>query len=147
MVLMKLPWLGQFFFESFNVTHFTYLKLMEINRTQNVVLGIFTILPFIIFPIIFLQVFGFVINIVATSEHSDPEPADILLGISSFLVPIILVSLLSLALLIFYIVHAATNKKLESIEQLMWILLFVFFGIIAFPIYWILRIWNTSKNP
>jgi hypothetical protein len=120
---------------------------MEINKTQNVVLGIFTFLPFVFFPIIFIQVFGFVIDMVATSEHSDPEPADILLGISSFLIPIILVSLLSLALLIFYIVHAATNKKLESVEQLMWILLFVFFGIIAFPIYWIMRIWNTSKNP
>jgi hypothetical protein len=144
---MKLPWLGQFFFESFNVTHFIYLNSMEINRTQNVVLGIFTFLPFVFFPVIFFQIFGFVVNIVATSEHSDPEPADILLGISSFLVPIILVSLLSLALLIFYIVHAATNKKLESIEQLMWILLFVFFGIIAFPIYWMMRIWNTSKNP
>jgi len=120
---------------------------MEINRTQNIVLGIFTFLPFVIFPIIFFQVFAFIINIVATSQHSDPEPADILLGISSFLVPIILVSLLSLALLIFYIVHVATNKKIENIEQLMWILLFVFFGIIAFPIYWIMRIWNTSKNP
>jgi hypothetical protein len=120
---------------------------MEINRNQNIVLGIFTFLPFIIFPIIFFQVFGFVINLVATAEHSEPDAADILLGVSSFLVPIILVSLLSLALLIFYIIHAASNKKIESIEQVMWILLFIFFGIIAFPIYWIMRVWNTSKNP
>ena len=120
---------------------------MELNRTQIIVLGIFTFLPFIFFPIIFFQIFGFVVNMIATSEHSDPEPADILLGISSFLVPIILASLLSLALLIFYIVHVATNKKLEGIEQLTWILLFIFFGIIAFPIYWFIRIWNTSKNP
>ena len=120
---------------------------MEINRNQNIVLGIFTFLPFILFPIIFIQVFGFVINLIATSEHSEPEATDVLLGISSFLVPIILASLLSLALLIFYIVHAATNKKLEGVEQLMWILLFIFFGIIAFPIYWLMRVWNTSKNP
>jgi len=85
-------------------------------------------------------------DIVVESKHGgDPEPEDILMGISSFVIPIILVSLLSLALLIFYIVHAATNKKLESVEQIMWILLFVFFGIIAFPIYWIIRIWNTPK--
>lgn len=120
---------------------------MEMNRNQNIVLGIFTFLPFVFFPIIFFQVFGFVVNMVAASEHGDPEPADILLGISSFVVPIILTSLLSLALLVFYIIHVATNKKIEGIEQLMWILLFIFFGIIAFPIYWFLRIWNTSKNP
>lgn len=120
---------------------------MEISRTQNIVLGIFTFLPFLFFPIIFFQIFTFVVNIVATSEHSDPEPADILIAVSSFLVPIILASLLSIALLIFYIVHAATNKKIEGIEQIMWILLFIFFGIIAFPIYWLIRISNTAKNP
>jgi hypothetical protein len=120
---------------------------MEINRTQNIVLGIFTFLPFVFFPIIFFQVFSFIVDMVSRSGHSDPEPADIILGISSFVVPIILLSLLSLALLIFYIAHVATNKKMESVEQVMWILLFVFFGIIAFPIYWLMRIWNTSKNP
>lgn len=120
---------------------------MEMNRNQNIVLGVFTFLPFILFPIIFFQVFAFVINIVATTEHSEPEVSDILIGVSSFLVPIILVSLLSLALLIFYIVHAASNKKIESLEQVLWILLFVFFGIIAFPVYWLMRVWNTSKNP
>jgi len=118
---------------------------METNKTQQVILGIFTFLPFILFPIILFEVFQFVMHVVVESKHGDPEPEDILLGISSFVIPIILVSLLSLALLIFYIIHAATNKKLESLEQLMWILLFVFFGIIAFPIYWIIRIWNTPK--
>jgi hypothetical protein len=121
---------------------------MEFNRTQNIVLGIFTFLPFIIFPIIIVQIFAFILEMVAANQHhTDPEPAEIFLAISSFVVPIILVSLLSLALLIFYIIHAATNKKMENVEQVLWILLFVFFGIIAFPIYWLMRIWNTSKNP
>jgi hypothetical protein len=120
---------------------------MEINRNQNILLGIFTFLPFVFFPIIFFQIFSFVVNMVATSEHREPEAADVFLGISSFVVPIILASLLSIGLLIFYIIHAATNKKIEGIEQLLWILLFIFFGIVAFPIYWFIRIWNTSKNP
>ena len=120
---------------------------MEINRNQSIVLAIFTFLPFIFFPIIFIQVFGFVLNMIAASEHSDPEPVEVFQGILSFIVPIVLISLLSLALLIFYIIHAATNKKLEGIEQIMWILLFIFFGIIAFPIYLFMRIWNTAKNP
>jgi hypothetical protein len=86
-------------------------------------------------------------NMVAANEYGEPEASDVIMGISSFVVPIILTGLLSLGLMIFYIVHVAMNKKLESIEQVVWILLFVFFGIIAFPIYWIIRVWNTSQNP
>mgnify|MGYP003449279278 FL=1 len=84
---------------------------------------------------------------IALNKDSDPEAADILLAIFSFAFPIVLVSLLSIALLIFYIVHAVSNKKLESIEQLMWVLFFIFFGIIAFPICWLMRIWNSPNNP
>lgn len=119
---------------------------MELNKTQKIILGIFTFLPFIIFPIIFFEIFRFVMNMIATSERGEPDASFIFLSISSFIVPIILLSLLSLALLIFYIVHVVSHKKLENVEQLMWVLLFIFFGIIAFPIYWIIRIWNTPQN-
>src|ERR1700741_5185000 len=98
---------------------------MELNRNQSILVGIFTFLPFILFPIILFQVFSFVINMIAADEYGhEPEASDVLIGISSFIVPIILAGLLSLGLTIFYIVHAAMNKKLESIEQVMWILLF-----------------------
>ena len=121
--------------------------MSELSKAQKIILGIFTVLPFIFFPIIVWQVFHFVIEMIAMNKQGDPDAGDILVGIVSFIVPIITVSLLSIALLIFYIIHAVSNKKLESIEQLMWVLLFVFFGIIAFPIYWLLRIWNSSNNP
>lgn len=120
---------------------------MAFSKTQKIILGIFTFLPFVLFPVIFYEIFRFVINMIAMNERGDPEPADILMSVFSFIVPIILSSLLCLALLIFYIVHAVTNKKLESPEQILWVLLFVFFGIIAFPVYWIIRIWNTTENP
>ncbi len=120
---------------------------MEFNKTQKIILGIFTFLPFVLFPIIFFEIFKFIVDIVALNERGDPEASDILAAVFSFIVPVILTSLLCLALLIFYVVHAVANKKLETAEQLLWVLLFVFFGIIAFPVYWIIRIWNTSKNP
>jgi hypothetical protein len=120
---------------------------MKFSKAQKVVLGIFTLVPFILFPVILLEIFQFVINIVATSSHGEPEPADILASVLAFIVPIIALALLSLALLIFYIVHVVSNKSIEPMEQLMWVLLFIFFGIIAFPIYWFMRIWNTHDNP
>ena len=121
--------------------------MSELTKIQKVILGIFTLLPFIFFPIICWQIFHFVVEMIALDKRGDPEAADILLGVFSFAIPIIMVSLLSIGLLIFYIVHAISNKKLENLERLVWVLLFVFFGIIAFPIYWLMRIWNSSNNP
>ncbi len=140
------PELGQFFFTSLFITLIpAYYHGVQQNTKNH--LGIFTFLPFVLFPIIFFEIFKFIVDIVALNERGDPEASDILAAVFSFIVPVILTSLLCLALLIFYVVHAVANKKLETAEQLLWVLLFVFFGIIAFPVYWIIRIWNTSKNP
>jgi len=141
--------LGSFFYQSLlAIVPSAYQNkiLMEFSKAQKIVLGIFTFLPFITFPFIFLEIFKFVINVIATSKGGEPEITDILISIASFIVPIILLALLSLALLIFYIVHAVSNKKVEPIEQLIWVLLFIFFGIISFPIYWLMRIWNTPNK-
>ena len=120
---------------------------MKFSKAQKVVLGIFTVLPFILFPFIFVEIFHFVINVIASSNNGEPDVAGILTSVLSFLVPIVLIGILSLALLIFYIVHAVSNKGIEPMEQLLWVLLFIFFGIVAFPIYWFMRIWNTHDNP
>jgi hypothetical protein len=119
---------------------------MITTKTQKVLLGIFTLLPFIIFPIIFLQIFQFVVHVVAESNHGDPEPADILAAVFSFVTPIILLGILSLGLLVFYIVHVASNKEIQPVERIMWVLLFIFIGVIAFPIYWLLRIWISPTT-
>ncbi|MBL7856934.1 MAG: hypothetical protein JNM57_04535 [Cyclobacteriaceae bacterium] len=107
-------------------------------------LGIFTMLPFIVLPYILYEVFSFVIDMV-NHQSSDPEVSHILTGIFAFIFPIILLSILSLGLLVLYIVHAASNKMIDSTERIIWILIFIFFGVIAFPIYWFLRIWNEGK--
>ncbi len=119
---------------------------MEYSRTQKIILGIFTILPFVFFPFILAQVFQFVLNMVAANQHGEPEVSEVLLAVFSFITPIILLSLLSIGLLIFYIIHVVGNKRLETAERLVWILLFIFFGIIAFPIYWFMRIWNSLEK-
>jgi hypothetical protein len=81
-------------------------------------------------------------EIITISEH-DPDPREILAVVFSFVGPLILLGLSCLVLLIFYLVHAIVNKKIEPAEQLLWIILFIFFGILAFPVYWLLRIWNN----
>jgi len=120
---------------------------MELSKTQKILLGIFTLVPFFIFPFIFWQLFDAILNIVKISEHGEPEPREILIEVFAFIFPIGMLAFCSLALLIFYIVHAVINKKLQPAEQLLWVLLFIFLGIIAFPVYWVIRVWNNSNNP
>ncbi len=119
---------------------------MKLSQNQKIILGIFTALPFIIFPFILWNIFQFVVDMVRASDHGEPTTSDIFAGLFSFILPAILSTLLSLALLIYYIIHAVSNKSISSAEQLVWILLFIFIGIVAFPIYWIMRIWNTENK-
>ncbi len=119
---------------------------MELSKTQKTILGIFTLVPFVFFPVILWKVFQFVLEMIALGER-EPDASAIVVAVFSFIFPIAVLSMLSIALLIFYIIHAVSNKKLERIEQLMWVLLFVFFGIIAFPVYWLVRIRNSDGNP
>jgi hypothetical protein len=119
---------------------------MDLSKAQKIILGVFTFLPFIVLPIILWQVVHMILEIIRISESGEPEPGQILTAVFTFIVPIVLLGFGCLVLLIFYIVHAVINKKLEPAEQLLWILLFIFFGIIAFPIYWVVRIWNNSNK-
>ena len=54
--------------------------MSELTKTQKIILGIFTLMPFIFFPIIFWQVFQFILEMIALNKDSDPEAADILMA-------------------------------------------------------------------
>jgi hypothetical protein len=117
---------------------------MNLNHVQKIILGIFTFLPFLLFPIFLWQFFHMIGSTIFFDEHRSDE--ELIFPILSFVFPAILTAIGALALTIFYVVHVVMNKKLEGSEQILWILLFIFLGILAFPAYWIIRIWNTPKN-
>ena len=119
---------------------------MNLSKTQKIILGVFTILPFIVTPFVVWQVVHSIIEIVSISEFGEPDPKDIIAIVFSFVTPILFLITASLALLIFYMIHVVLYKKLWLSELLLWIMLFIFFGIIAFPIYWVARIWNNPDN-
>jgi len=118
---------------------------MKLSQTQKIIVGVFTLLPFILFPYIIYEIIHFIFEAINMSEDGDPEPAAIFAAILSFLFPIILLSLLSFGLMIFYIIHAVSNKAIESTERVIWIIVFIFFSAIAFPVYWFVRLWNDGE--
>jgi hypothetical protein len=119
---------------------------MNLSSAQKAILGILTFLPFFITPYVVYQIFQFVIHTVQESQYGDPDPAMILTGILSFIIPVILLSLLSLTLMIFYIIHAVRNKALDTAERIIWIVLFLFIGLVSLPIYFFMRIWNAPQQ-
>jgi TM2 domain-containing membrane protein YozV len=119
---------------------------MNLNKSQKIALLIFTLLPLILVPYIFYEVFHFILHTIETSEDHEPSETVVIAGILSFIIPILILSFISFALHVLYIVHAALNKAIDQTEKIIWILLFIFFGTIPFIIYWFLRIWNERQH-
>jgi hypothetical protein len=122
---------------------------MHLSTTQKVVLGMFTILPLVLLPYIFFQVFH---TLLYNLHDVDPEFMDstsqkeFFFMMIQIMIPSMIISLLSIGLLIFYLIHAAKNNSLNTNERLIWILIFVFAGVIGFPIYWYMQIWKAPAS-
>jgi hypothetical protein len=117
---------------------------MNLNYVQKIILGIFTFLPFILFPIFVWQMLHSVGYTILVGDHQSDE--QLIMPLLSFVIPIIFTAFGALALTIFYVAHAVLNKTLGGSEQVLWILLFIFFGLFAFPAYWVMRIWNNPNK-
>ena len=81
--------------------------------------------------------------------EADPDrfPYMIFSGLGTFLAFVFLGIILSLASLVYYIIHAASNPSLQSNGLvIVWILLFIFIGGIAQFLYWIIEIINKRDR-
>lgn len=102
---------------------------------------------------IFIAIGGYLIFIMSILSQTpnleyaaESNPMAFLSGIGVFLILIFLAVGLSIASLVFYIVHAVRNPNLQQNNLLLvWILLFVFANGIGQLIYWIIEI--LSKRP
>ncbi len=110
----------------------------------------FAIAPLACLVIALVGYFIFIINLVSQGPGWDMEadgaPLAFFGGLGIFLLLIFLAVLLSLASLVFYIIHASRNPNLQQNNLLViWILLFVFASGIGQLIYWIIEILNKNK--
>lgn len=112
------------------------------SRSRKIFLGILSVLPFILFALYIAFFLKYFLPMFRHQQNLDPE------GMFAQLFPIIavgvLMALTSFALLIYYIIHAVNNKRLDSSERIIWILVFLFAGMVGFPIYWYMRIWKEE---
>jgi hypothetical protein len=77
-------------------------------------------------------------------DKYEPEPQEVFSTIGPLVILGFGMGILSLGLLIFFIMHLLRNKVMDSTERIIWILVFLFAGIVGYPIYWYMRVWKSE---
>ncbi|MBX3242772.1 MAG: hypothetical protein KIT80_03380 [Chitinophagaceae bacterium] len=120
------------------------------SKSYKLWTGILSIIPFILFLLYMGWFFTSFAEVMVTAINQEQAPVEtaFIKSIMGVAMIAIVMGLVTLAAIIVFIINAANNKSIESAERIMWILLFVFVGMIAFPLYWFLRIKNApTKEP
>ena len=118
------------------------------SKNKKILIGIFSILPLLLFVVYLVSMVSFLIHffsqIAVRGKEYDLFYAEFS-NMAGMIVTMVLLGLLSLGVLIYFLVHAINNQFLKSDERLVWILVFIFVGMVSFPIYWYMRIWRTPE--
>jgi hypothetical protein len=117
------------------------------SKSRRLLIGILSLLPLLLIVVYTITFFSIFISAVRQHGQPDALPGMMLDHIVWIVVIALLMGFSSLAMLIFFIVHAINNTAIDSTERLVWVLVFIFAGIIGGPVYWYMRIWKSSLPP
>ena len=117
------------------------------TKNKKILLGVLTILPFaFIFLYLIVFIAMFLLISLSTTSANEANPFVFIGGFSFAFIFIFAAIALSLGLFIYYIIHVTQNKKLDSNDRLLWILVMVFAHQIGYMVYWYLKIWKDDEN-
>jgi NADH:ubiquinone oxidoreductase subunit 5 (subunit L)/multisubunit Na+/H+ antiporter MnhA subunit len=120
-----------------------FTEILFMSRSSKLFVGLISFVPIILLIIFFIFFFRFFDNIFVWSGY-EPEPREVFDAFRPMFMLAIIMSLISLGLLAFFIIHVIQNKKIESTEKIVWVLVFFFASIVGFPVYWYMRIWHDQ---
>jgi hypothetical protein len=107
---------------------------MRLNKPVKIVVGILTL-----WPLVYGASFVAVAATSAAARGGEPPVDD-----AVFIALHASAALDLLGLYVFYIIHARKNKGLGN-KRDSWLILFVFLGLFAMPVYWIRYVWPRSS--
>lgn len=120
------------------------------SKTRKIWLGIFTFLPlvfliayFIFFFTFFFSTFG---DLLAVENNPNEFPTKFMSSFALMSVFIMLMSFGSLALMIYYIIHAHNNETNDTNKKLMWTLVVIFTSTIGSIVYYFIEILPIKTN-
>ena len=113
------------------------------SRSTKLLLGLLSFLPIIMGAVIVFMVISMIPSFIQWDNY-EPDPYEVF----DIFRPIFLIGffagVISIGLLIFFIMHLVRNKKIESTERIIWVLVFLLASGIGYPIYWYMRIWKDD---
>jgi uncharacterized membrane protein len=114
------------------------------TKTSRVWLGILTFLPI---ALLFVYMFCIAFLAMDVIRHGDEDmPFPVLSNIFWMVIIALALGMLSFGLLVYYVIHAINNKNIDNNERVLWVLIFVVGTIVAFPIYYFMRILKEPEH-
>jgi len=121
----------------------TLHKPFFMSRSSKLFIGILSFLPIVLLLVLFAMIFSLFPTFVEWDRY-DPAPQEVFRSFAPVFIVGFGMGILSLGLLIFFIMHLIRHKAMDSTERIIWILVFLFAGIIGYPIYWYMRVWKNE---
>jgi uncharacterized membrane protein len=116
------------------------------TKQSKILSGILSFLPILLFVVYIVMFISSMIGVVAHADTFENDPLSLFSNFAGMLISIILLAVFALIGLIYFLIHVINNKQLADNERIIWVLVFVFAGMIGYPIYWYMRIWK-AENP
>jgi hypothetical protein len=113
------------------------------SRSSKIFVGILSFLPILLLFVFLFLMFSMIPEFMRWEGH-EPDPYEVFGAFTPIIFIAIAMSILSLGLLIFFIMHLVRSKTMDSTERIIWILVLLFAGIIGYPIYWYMRVWKDG---
>jgi hypothetical protein len=104
---------------------------MKLSRPIKMLVGAATLW----IPLYMIAFMAIVFSSVFSHSAPDIDSFDVLFRVH------MATSLLSVALLVIYIVHLFQTKAIPSDQRIMWLLVILFFGPLAMPVYFFKHMW------
>ncbi|HET9745814.1 MAG TPA: hypothetical protein VFP97_08880 [Chitinophagaceae bacterium] len=115
------------------------------SRSSKLFIGLLSFLPIILLIVLFFMIFR-MFPVFFEWEETEPAPQEVFTVFGPLFILGMIMGLLSLALLVFFIMHLVRNKTMDGTERVIWILVFLFAGIVGYPIYWYMRVWKDEPG-
>lgn len=112
---------------------------MKISKSGKIIIGILTIAQLFIGLFILILVVATFIPLAVNSGDPGIEDA-LLFSAGKFIILAIALGVLTLGLLIFYIIHAGTNRHISTAMKVVWIVLLFFLGTVVEVVYYFMEI-------
>lgn len=117
------------------------------SRNSKLIIGLLSFLPIILLIVLFIMFLFTIPSISQWNNGYDPTLQEIFTVFGPLFTVGLVMGLLSIGLLVFFIMHLVRNKIMDGTERVIWVLVFLFAGIIGYPIYWYMRVWKDEPGP